>query len=184
MRLEPVSRARVASQAQSKRRRVAGVKKSKQTMKERNAALPPGMAASGKPWSLEETRKVIKAFLVHGNNWEELEKAVGSRTAKQCDNQIYKLRKAGKLDPITRDTPLAEKKLKSFSERAITICAKEIDGKRITTVGQLADLDLDVSKPQNKIYLMKLTGKPTPSAAVKMAAPWQAKAKDALALWE
>ena len=52
------------------------------------------------------------------------------------------------------------------------------------TVGQLAALDLDVSKPENKIYLMKLTGKPYPSAAVNMAAPWKAKAIEALAFWQ
>ena len=82
----------------------------------------------------------------------------------------------------TRDTPLA--KLKGFHKGAIAKCAKEIDGKRITTVGQLAALDLDISKEENKIYLRKLTKCRDFAAAVKMAAKWKAKAIEALAFWQ
>jgi hypothetical protein len=77
--------------------------------------------------------------------------------------------------PITRDTPLAEKRLKRFHESAIAKCAKEIDGLRITTVGELAALPLD-----NLAYLEELTGY-TGNQAVDMAASWRAKAVEALA---
>ena len=159
--------------------------KRKKTMDDRNAALAPGMAASMAPWLTLERRKLLDAVEAHGKRaWQKVADAVGSRTAIQCMHQYRDLKKAGRLDRISEDTPLSEKKLKGLYQAAITKCAKNIDGKRITTVGQLAALDLDISKPENKIYLMKLTGKKGPSPAVDMAAPWKAKAIEALAFWK
>ena len=44
----------------------------------------------------------------------------------------------------------------------------------------IAALDLDVSKPKNKIYLMKLTEETRVFHAVRMAKPWKEKATEAI----
>ena len=142
------------------------------------------MAASMEPWTSPERRKLLDAYDAYGDNWEDVAFAVGSRDAIQCKSQYRFLKRAKRLDPISEDTPLRAKIFPGFHARAFDKCVAEIDGKRITTVGQLAALDLDVSKPENKIYLMKLTGKKGPSPAVDMAAPWKAKAIEALAFWK
>ena len=159
--------------------------KRKKTMDDRNAALAPGMAASMAPWLTLERRKLIDAVEAHGKKaWQRVADDVGSRTAMQCEQQYRDLKKAGRLEPISEGTLLRALIFRGFTNKAFDKCVAEIDGKRITTVGQLAALDLDISKPENKIYLMKLTGKKGPSPAVDMAAPWKAKAIEALAFWK
>ena len=145
------------------------------------------MAASMEPWTSPERRKLLDAYDAYGDNWEDVAFAVGSRDAIQCKSQYRFLKRAKRLDPISEDTPLREGIFKGFGKPALkkfAKCVAEIDGKRITTVGQLAKLDLDISKEANKLYLMKLTGMKYPSDAVKQAAPWQAKAAEALAFWQ
>ena len=93
------------------------------------------------------------------------------------------MKRAKRLEPISETTPLREKIFTGFGKPAVkkfAKCVAEIDGKRITTVGQLAKLDLvdDIE------YLMKLTGMKYPSDAVKQAGPWIEKAAEALAFWK
>ena len=157
-------------------------KKRQKTMEDKNAALEPGMAASMEHWSSKERRKLLDAYDVYGDKWKDVAAAVGSRTWRQCKQQYRDLKKAGRLDPISEDTPLREKVFPGFGKPALkkfAKCVAEIDGKRITTVGQLAKLDLvdDIE------YLMKLTGYKS-FAAVEQAGPWIAKAAEALAFWK
>ena len=156
------------------------------TMDDRNAALEPGMAASMAPWSSAERRKLLDAVEAHGKSaWLRVAAAVGSRNEGMCREQYATMKKLKPLEPISETTPLRAKIFPGFHESAFDKCvADHLGDKKITTVGQLAALDLDISKPENKIYLVKLTGKPNPSAAVKMAAPWKAKAIEALAFWQ
>ena len=160
-----------------------GKKKSK-TVKDMNAALAPGMAASMEQWSSKEQRKLLDAYDVYGDKWKDVAAAVGSRTWRQCMTQYKKLKKANRLDPISEGTLLRPLIFGGFTNKAFDRCVAEIDGKRITTVGQLAALDLDISKEENKIYLRKLTKCRDFAAAVKMAAKWKAKAIEALAFWQ
>ena len=165
-----------------KRARVAGRAKATETARTYNENLEPGMAASMEPWTSRERRKLLDAYDAYGDRWKDVATAVGSRTAKQCEEQYRNLKKAKRLDPISEDTPLREKIFTGFGKPAFkkfAECVAEIDGKRITTVGQLAKLDLvdDIE------YLMKLTGYP-PRAAVKQAGPWIEKAVEELAVWQ
>ena len=167
----------------------ASTNKRLKTVETYNENLAPGMAASGDTWASDEMKKLLKAVEANGSvprgrGWQPVAAAVGSRSADQCRAQYKYLKKVKRLDPISEDTPLRAKIFPGFHARAFDKCVAEIDGKRITTVGQLAALDLDISKPENKIYLMKLTGKKGPSPAVDMAAPWKAKAIEALAFWK
>ena len=161
--------------------------KRRKTTQDNKLAAAQNGTKHGDGWSSDEFKKLLKAVEACGKRWKAVAAAVGSRTATQCEQQYRNLKKAKRLDPISEDTPLREGIFKGFGKPAVkkfAECVAEIDGKRITTVGQLAALDLDISKPENKIYLVKLTGKPNPSAAVKMAAPWKAKAIEALAFWQ
>ena len=151
-------------------------------MKARNRNLELGMAASMEPWTSPERRKLLDAYDAYGDNWEDVAFAVGSRDAIQCKSQYRFLKRAKRLDPISEDTPLREGIFKGFGKPALkkfAKCVAEIDGKRITTVGQLAKLDLvdDIE------YLTTLTGYP-PSIAVRQAGPWIEKAAEALAFWK
>ena len=85
-----------------------------------------------------------------------------------------------RLEVITEDTPLRKGIFPGFGKPAFNKfakCVAKIDGKRITTVGQLAKLPLD-----NLAYLKALTGYP-PVKAVTQAAPWKEKAAEAIAFW-
>ena len=172
-----------ASQAQVKENRSKGASKRKKTMKASNRNLELGMAASMEPWTSPEWRKLLDAVEAHGKRaWQRVADDVGSRTATQCESQYANLKKLGYLVPITEDTPLRKKVFPGFGKPALkkfAKCVAEIDGKRITTVGQLAKLDLvdDIE------YLMKLTGYKS-FAAVEQAGPWIAKAAEALAFWK
>ena len=169
------------SQAQVKQNRGAGRVKALETMKARNEALEPGMAASMAPWTSPERRKLLDAYDVYGNKWKDVAAAVGSRTWLQCKNQYTDLKKAKRLDPISEDTPLRAGIFPHFGKPAFEKfdkCVAKIDGKRITTVGQLAKLPLG-----DLAYLRKLTGHP-PVAAVRMAKPWKEKAAEAIAFWK
>ena len=138
------------------------------------------------PWSSDELKKLLQAFEACGNRWKDVASRVGSRTWSQCKGQYSNLKKAGRLEPISEDTPLREKIFPGFGKAAIkkfAKCKAKINGERITTVGQLAKLDLDISKEANKLYLLALTGQ-TPSHAVRMAEPWKAKAIEAIAFWQ
>ena len=153
------------------------------TMDDRNAALAPGMAASMEPWTSRERRKLLDAVEAHGKNaWQRVADDVGSRTAAQCECQYAFLKRVKRLEPISEDTPLREGIFKGFGKPALkkfAKCVAEINGERITTVGQLAALDLvdDIE------YLMKLTGFKSFGAA-EQAGPWIAKAAEALAFWK
>ena len=132
-------------------------------------------------------KKLLKAVEDCDKRWKDIAAAVGSRNAGQCKKQYQYMKKNGQLEPISETTPLRPLIFKGFNNKAFdkfAKCKAKINGQRITTVGQLAALDLDISKPENSLYLKKLTGKPYPSAAVNMAAPWKAKAIEALAFWQ
>jgi hypothetical protein len=170
------------SQAEVKRRRVAGRAKATETARTYNENLAPGMAASKAPWSSAELKKLLDAYDVYGTKWKDVAAAVGSRTWVQCKEQYAFLKKAGRLEPISEDTPLRKGIFKDFGKPALkkfAECLAEINGKRITTVGQLAKLDLvdDIE------YLMKLTGYKS-FGAVEQAGPWIEKAAEALAFWK
>jgi len=150
-------------------------------MKARNRNLELGMAASMEPWTSPERRKLLDAYDAYGDNWEDVAFAVGSRDAIQCKSQYRFLKRAKRLDPISEDTPLREGIFKGFGKPALkkfAKCVAEIDGKRITTVGQLAKLPLD-----NLAYLEELTGY-VGKMAVGQAAPWKEKAAEAIAFWQ
>ena len=94
------------------------------------------------------------------------------------------MKKAWRLEPISETTPLRPLIFPGWGKPAFKRClADHLGDKKITTVGQLAALDLDVSKPENIIYLEKLTGQRGSFNTFKIAAPWQAKAAEALAFW-
>ena len=159
--------------------------KRQKTIEDKNAALAPGMAASLAPWPSAERRKLLDAVKAHGTKWKDVAAAVGSRTWVQCRQQYGFLKKVERLVPITETTPLRAKIFKGFHASAFKKCvAKHLGDKKITTVGQLAALDLDVSKPENKLYLQKLTGFKFTSLALRMAAPWKEKAVEAIAFWQ
>ena len=157
-------------------------KRRKKTIQARNAALEPGMAASMEPWTSPEWRELLDAVEAHGKKaWQRVADDVGSRTAAQCESQYAFLKRVKRLEPISEDTPLREGIFKGFGKPAVkkfAECVAEIDGKRITTVGQLAKLPLG-----DLAYLRKLTGHP-PVAAVRMAKPWKEKAAEAIAFWK
>ena len=155
--------------------------KRKKTMQAKNEALEPGMAASLAPWDSAERRKLLDAVEAHNKRWKDVAAAVGSRTATQCEQQYRNLKKAKRLDPISEETPLREGIFTGFGKPAFkkfAKCVAEIDGKRITTVGQLAKLPLD-----NLAYLEELTGY-VGKMAVGQAAPWKEKAAEAIEFWK
>ncbi len=166
--------------------------KRRKTMETYNANRASGMAVSGDQWKSDELKKLLKAVKANGrvppkSGWQPIADAVGSRTATQCEHQYADLKRAKRLDPISEDTPLREGIFTGFGKPAFkkfAECVAEIDGKRITTVGQLAALDLDISKEANKLYLQKLTGYKFMSLALKMAAPWKEKAAEAIEFWQ
>ena len=82
---------------------------------------------------------------------------------------MWTVRPRGRVRWNTRGKPA----FKKFAE-----CVAEIDGKRVTTVGQLAKLPLD-----NLAYLKALTGY-GPVKAVTQAAPWKEKAAEAIEFWK
>ena len=174
------------SQAQVKQNRGAGRVKALETMKARNEALEPGMAASMEPWTSPEWRELLDAVEAHGMKaWQRVADAVGSRTAKQCKEQYRDLKKAGRLDRISEDTPLRAGIFPGFGKPAFNKfdkCVAKIDGKRITTVGQLAELPVDNIGPTLS-YLKELTGF-TDNTAFKKALAWKEMAVEALAFWK
>ena len=155
------------------------------TVETYNANLAPGMAASGSPWSSDERRKLLDAYDVYGTKWKDVAAAVGSRTWMQCRQQYRIMKKAGRLEPISEDTPLRAGIFPGFGKPAFKKfdeCVAEIDGKRITTVGQLAKLPVDNYGP-NLSYLKELTGL-TDNAAFKKALAWKAMAVEAIEFWQ
>ena len=174
------------SQAQVKQNRGAGRVKALETMKARNEALEPGMAASMEPWTSPEWRKLLDAVEAHGMKaWQRVADDVGSRTAAQCESQYKYLKKLGRLDPISEDTPLRAGIFPGFGKPAFNKfdkCVAKIDGKRITTVGQLAKLPVDNIGP-NLSYLKELTGLKD-NAAFKKALAWKAMAVEAIEFWQ
>ena len=168
-----------------KRARVAGRAKATETARTYNENLEPGMAASMEPWTSRERRKLLDAYDAYGDRWKDVATAVGSRTAKQCEEQYRNLKKAKRLDPISEDTPLREGIFTGFGKPAFkkfAKCVAEIDGKRITTVGQLAKLPVDNIGP-NLSYLKELTGLKD-NAAFKKALAWKAMAVEAIEFWQ
>ena len=161
-------------------------RKRQKTMEDKNAALEPGMAASMAPWTSPERRKLLDAVEAHGKNaWQRVADAVGSRTAKQCKEQYRDLKKAGRLDRISEDTPLRAGIFPGFGKPAFNKfdkCVAKIDGKRITTVGQLAKLPVDNYGP-NLSYLKELTGLKD-NAAFEKALAWKAMAVEAIEFWQ
>ena len=159
------------------------------TVETYNKNLPSGMAASGDTWSSDEMRKLLKVLEVLGrvppkSGWQPVAAAVGSRNAGQCWAHYKYLKKLKRLEPISETTPLRPLIWSKFYNKAFDRCvAEHLGDKKITTVGQLAALDLDVSKPENKIYLMKLTEQTQLRNAVRMATPWKEKATEAIAFW-
>ena len=155
-------------------------------MDDRNAALAPGMAASMAPWTSPERRKLLDAYDVHGDKWKDVAAAVGSRTWVQCRQQYRDLKRAKRLDPIFEDTPLREKVFPGFGKPAVkkfAACVAKIDGKRITTVGQLAKLPVNNYGPI-LAYLKELTGCRGENAAFKKALAWKAMAVEAIEFWQ
>jgi len=161
-------------------------KRRKKTIQARNAALEPGMAASMEPWTSPEWRKLLDAVEAHGKKaWQRVADDVGSRTAAQCESQYAFLKRVKRLEPISEDTPLREGIFKGFGKPAFNKfdkCVAKIDGKRITTVGQLAKLPVDNIGP-NLSYLKELTGL-TDNTAFKKALAWKAMAVEAIEFWQ
>ena len=163
-----------------KRARVAGRAKATKTMEARNEALKPGMAASNTTWTSQERKALLKAVEAHGKRaWQKVADAVGSRDASQCEHQYKDLKRAKRLDPIFETTLLRAKIFSGFTNKAFDKCVALVDGKRITTVGQLAALKLNDIE-----YLKKLTKCKLPGQAVNMASGWKEKAAAALAFWK
>ena len=135
----------------------------------------------GDTWSSDELKKLLKAVKACGKRWKVVAAAVGSRNDGQCRSTYKCLKKLKRLDPISEDTPLREKIFPFFYKSAFSKFAKckaKIDGKRITTVGQLAKLPLD-----NLAYLQELTGH-RGTLAVEMGARWKKMAAEAIAFWK
>jgi hypothetical protein len=161
------------------------------TVETYNADLPSGMAASGDIWASDELKKLIKAVEPYGKSppksaWQTVAAAVGSRSAGRCERKYRNLKKAGLLEPISEDTPLRAGIFPGFGKPAFDKfdkCVAKIDGKRITTVGQLAKLPVDNYGPI-LAYLKELTGCKKDSAAVKQAWTYKEKAVEALAFWQ
>ena len=152
------------------------------TVETYNKNLPSGMSASGSPWSSAEERKLLDAVEACGKRWKDVAAAVGSRTDIQCKDKHTALKKAGLLEPISEDTPLRAGIFPGFGKPAFNKfdkCVAKIDGKRITTVGQLAKLPVDNYGP-NLSYLKELTGLKD-NAAFKKALAWKEMAVEALA---
>ena len=145
------------------------------------------MAASGDPWASDELKKLLKAVEANGrvppkSAWQPIADAVGSRSAGQCRDKYRHLKKLKCREPISEDTPLRAGIFPHFGKIAFEKfdkCVAKIDGKRITTVGQLAKLPVDNYGP-NLAYLKELTGCQD-SAAVRQAWAWKEKAMEALA---
>ena len=155
--------------------------KRQKTVETYNANRASGMAASNEHWSSKERRKLLDAYDAYGDKWKDVAAAVGSRTWRQCKNQYADLKRAKRLDPISEDTPLRAGIFPGFGKPAFKKfdeCVAEIDGKRITTVGQLAKLPLD-----NLAYLQELTGH-RGTLAVEMGARWKKMAAEAIAFWK
>ena len=159
--------------------------KRQKTVETYNANRASGMAASNEHWSSKERRKLLDAYDAYGDKWKDVAAAVGSRTWRQCKNQYADLKRAKRLDPISEDTPLRAGIFPGFGKPAFKKfdeCVAEIDGKRITTVGQLAKLPVDNYGP-NLSYLKELTGL-TDNAAFKKALAWKAMAVEAIEFWQ
>ena len=174
--------ARVPSQEASTNKRL-------KTVETYNAHRPSGMAASGDYWASDEMKKLLKAIEAIGrvppkSGWQPVAAAVGSRNETQCREQYAKMKKLKRLEPISETTPLRPLIFSGFTNKAFDKCVAEHLDNKITTVGQLAALDLDISKEANKLYLQKLTGYKFMSLALKMAAPWKEKAAEAIEFWK
>ena len=157
--------------------------KRRKTMETYNANRASGMAVSGDQWKSDELKKLLKAVKANGrvppkSGWQPIADAVGSRTAVMCCQQYSFLRRIERLVPISEETLLRPKISTYFGKKAFDKCVAEIDGKSITTAGQLAALKLD-----DIAYLKKLTGQ-SPKNAVETATKWKAKAIDAIAFWK
>ena len=139
-------------------------------------------------WSSKEQRKLFEAtqgaVVLDEDKWNDVAVAVGSRSARQCKTQYYKLKRANRLEPISEGTLIRPLIFGGFTNKAFDKCVAEHLDNKITTVGQLAALDLDISKEANKLYLQKLTGYKFMSLALKMAAPWKEKAAEAIEFWK
>ena len=140
-------------------------------------------------WSSKEQRKLFEAtqgaVVLDEDKWNDVAVAVGSRSARQCKTQYYKLKRANRLEPISEGTLIRPLIFGGFTNKAFDKCvAEHLGDKQITTVGQLAALDLDVSTPERKKYLSKLTKQKQLSEAVAMATRWKNKAIEALAFWQ
>ena len=148
------------------------------TVETYNANLAPGMSASGDTWSSDELKKLVKAAEACNKRWKDVAAAVGSRNLVQCRDKYGYLRKLKRLDPISEDTPLRAGIFTGFHKSAFKKCITKIDGKNITTVGELAALDLgDIAR------LKKMT-KCNRGQAVEMGARWKGMAEEALAFWK
>ena len=167
----------------------ASTNKRLKTVETYNAHRPSGMAASGDYWASDEMKKLLKAIEAIGrvppkSGWQPVAAAVGSRNETQCREQYAKMKKLKRLEPISETTPLRPLIFSGFTNKAFDKCVAEHLDNKITTVGQLAALDLDISKEANKLYLQKLTGYKFMSLALKMAAPWKEKAAEAIEFWK
>ena len=168
----------------------ASTNKRLKTVETYNAHRPSGMAASGDYWASDEMKKLLKAIEAIGrvpprSGWQPVAAAVGSRSAEQCRAHYIDLKKLGRLDPISEDTPLRAGIFPGFGKPAFNKfdkCVAKIDGKRITTVGQLAKLPVDNIGP-NLSYLKELTGLKD-NAAFKKALAWKAMAVEAIEFWQ
>ena len=159
--------------------------KRRKTTQDNKLAAAQNGTKHGDGWSSDEFKKLLKAVEACGKRWKAVAAAVGSRTATQCEQQYRNLKKAKRLDPISEDTPLREGIFTGFGKPAFkkfAECVAEIDGKRITTVGQLAKLPVDNYGP-NLSYLKELTGYKD-NDAFKKALAWKAMAVEAIEFWQ
>ena len=163
----------------------ASTNKRSKTLQDNKLAAAQNGTKHGDGWSSDEFKKLLKAVEACGKRWKAVAAAVGSRNDIQCRKRYASLKEAGRLVPISEDTPLRAGIFPGFGKPAFEKfdkCVAKIDGKRITTVGQLAELPVDNIGPTLS-YLKELTGF-TDNTAFKKALAWKEMAVEALAFWK
>ena len=101
------------------------------------AGRATGKRTSGKTWADWEEEALRAAVATHGTlNWEKVAEDVDSRQAGQCEAHYEYMKKVGRWDQITRETPLTKGILPLLSEKTVAKFAAH----KVKTVGQLADI--------------------------------------------
>ena len=76
--------------------------KRRKTTQDNKLAAAQNGTKHGDGWSSDEFKKLLKAVEACGKRWKAVAAAVGSRTAKQCEDQYRNLKKAKtEIEPET-----------------------------------------------------------------------------------